>query len=773
MIEQETSATQPSQPLAEKEARAWYRRVPVEFGLALLVTLFFARTLAAGMFDKIPNDGSDIYENLWNYWQWKHNLFERHVNPYFTDYVYYPSGIGLYLHSFQPLVSLQAVFLQLVFGQLLGVNLVILLALTLSTWGAYRLFLYISQHVITAWAGALIFVWCNPWQWDYMQSGQINLLSVQWVPLYVWCLLKAFDSAVGRKQWLFTGLALACLLACSLTEWYYTLQLVILTVIATLFYMVVRAKSWQACGLIFGKAAAIGLVWLGLVSPLLVNMLGQANNRLWYVPSQSQTIIRSVDLLGFIIPNAHNLLYGGLVKAAFPVGLYSGYNPSGVDGSFNPGYLPLGLALLAIIAGIRFKKIRFGLWLWVAVVFAILALGPVLHFNGQTLDWFKLPYWYLYNVPGLNISRDPSNFSVTYILAIAALASLGTRWLCEWIARKWQSPLPLLRRQLKPVTLFSAAVLVIIALEFAPLQIAMGIDPVPDFYRTTLANDKAEYAILEVPSYVQDGGLEHTRMYYQTIHHKKLLGGQLARDHKRLSPTDFLSHSPFFPEALLNDTAIPPTTSDFLPRPAFPAMSPALFGYYNIRYIVVYPQAIDPSEKDNVTSFLQRALGPNPTPVYQDNIITAYKVPPPPASYPPVLTDVGQGWFKPDTKDGQTWRWGQFGQSAEIYLENLTDKPEKVQIEFNAFSYAVPRNLRLTLNYESDVANYKLPASMPGQPFNRQKFKLELELKPGNNILTMFTFEQPVIPATYTKGQDSDPRKLCYGISNFTATPVK
>lgn len=776
MLEQSSNIVKTDAPLTRPEtARPLdrFKRLGFELSLSFLITLLFGRTFVLQMLSKVPTDGSDIYENIWNYWQWQHNLFERLVNPYFTDYVYYPTGISLYLHSFQPLVSLQAVFFQFIFGPIFAINLVILLALTVSTWSAYRLFIYISGHRLGAWLGALVFVWCNPWLWDYFKSGQVNLISLQWIPLYIICLLHSLDHrGQGRAHYVWAGLAVLALLACSLTEWYYTLQLVILTVVVTLFYVVRRSQSWRDRLFIFGKSAGIGLVWLILISPLLINMLSQANNRDWLIPSQSQTVLRSVDLFSFLLPNGHNFFYGGLAQN-LPTSLYRDYNPSGVDGSFNPGYLALALALIAIVAGIRTKRVKFGLWFGLATVFGLLALGPVLHVNGQTLDAVKLPYWILYNLPGLNISRDPSNFSVSYILAIAALVSLGTKVVIEWAATRWKTPLSFASRRIPRSGLLGLAMVGLIVAEFASVTVNMAIIPVPEFYRTTLAADKAEYAILEVPSYVQDGGLEHQRMYYQTFHHKKLLGGQLARDHKRLSPTDFLSHSPFFAEALVNNTAIPPTASDFLTRPDFPALSPALFTYFNIRYIVVYPGALDASEKEATQSFLKRALGDNPTPVYQDTSIIAYKTPALTAPMPTLLNDIGQGWFKPDTKDGQTWRWGQFGQSAEIYLVNLTGQPLKVNATFKAFSYATSRTLRFTLNYERDFPVLQLPASPPNQPHNEKDFSLDLELKPGNNILTAFTFEQPVVPYVITKGQDSDERKLSYGLRDFKVTQVK
>src|SRR4051812_12662949 len=107
MIDQKAKLNEQNPVIAQ--ARPWYKSWWSDGLLALLITLFFARSFAVNILDKLPTNGSDIYENVWNYWQWKHLLFERFVNPFFTDYIYYPTGISLYLHTYQPLVSLQAV----------------------------------------------------------------------------------------------------------------------------------------------------------------------------------------------------------------------------------------------------------------------------------------------------------------------------------------------------------------------------------------------------------------------------------------------------------------------------------------------------------------------------------------------------------------------------------------------------------------------------------------------------------------------------------------
>src|SRR5207248_10703381 len=63
-----------------------------------------ASLLLAALFARVPlshlNDGAvggdiDGYNNIWNYYWLKTALLDLHRNPYFTDYIYYPTGISL------------------------------------------------------------------------------------------------------------------------------------------------------------------------------------------------------------------------------------------------------------------------------------------------------------------------------------------------------------------------------------------------------------------------------------------------------------------------------------------------------------------------------------------------------------------------------------------------------------------------------------------------------------------------------------------------------
>ena len=43
----------------------------------------------------IPGDGFDGWQNFWNLWWVRVSLVDQGVNPFFTDMLYYPTGVNL------------------------------------------------------------------------------------------------------------------------------------------------------------------------------------------------------------------------------------------------------------------------------------------------------------------------------------------------------------------------------------------------------------------------------------------------------------------------------------------------------------------------------------------------------------------------------------------------------------------------------------------------------------------------------------------------------
>ncbi len=741
------------------------------FFASLTVTLIYTRNLAMHLGNAVPQGGTDIYENLWNYWWMRHALFDLHTDPFHTDFLYYPAGVSLRLHSFQPFLSVVAALLYYIFGQILTLNLMILASLTLGVWGAYLLFHYIGSSKLAAFAGGLVFVFCNSYLWDYLQSGQTNLIALEWLPLYTLCLLRALDNQPRLK--LNIALAIIFLLVASLCDWYYALHLILLTAVITAFYLLFRARSWQARRDVLLKAAIIGVTYTILISPIVLPMLAQARAQPWLAPSADQSLDHSVDLLSFVLPNDHSLLYGWLAQK-LPLPFYQHYdpvtgkgfyNPTGVDGSFNPGLIPLGLAIFALVIAWRRRKNqqdgpKVGVWLTLAAFFGIMALGPELHLDGQDLSLVKLPYWLLYRLPFLNIARDPGNFLVPYDLALGALTAIGLTHLLAWLGQKFAKR-PRLKRW-QPALLSGLLLTTLIGSEFLSVDFPVGIISVPKFYQQ-LADDPASYAILELPAYKQSGGVEHFAMYYQTFHQKQLFGGQLARDHKRAGPLDLLKHSPVFHETLLNGKADFASQRDILPAPDLFRWSLSILNYYQVRYIVTYPHSMNERQTADAKDFLRQTIGKTALPVYSDETITAYSVPPAGADQPAPaqFLDIGDGWYGAESDATHTWRWAKGGGPSEIYIMNLTNAPVTVDLQFDAFGLKTSRSLQVALN-TAPVATYNL--AVDGASGH---FEIRPTLAPGNNIITFQSPEAPITPFSLDP-KANDQHALTFAVSNVT-----
>ena len=90
---------------------------------------------------------------------------------------------------------------------------------------------------------------------------------------------------------------------------------------------------------------------------------------------------------------------------------------------------------------------RLSRWIWTALVFGVLALGPLLQIGGRyrfSLDnllpegvTFPLPFTLLHFIPFINANRAPNRNSVILMLALAVLAGYGAAWLLGRIS-KWR-----------------------------------------------------------------------------------------------------------------------------------------------------------------------------------------------------------------------------------------------------------------------------------------------------------------------------------------------
>jgi hypothetical protein len=151
----------------------------------------------------------------------------------------------------------------------------------------------------------------------------------------------------------------------------------------------------------------------------------------------------------------------------------------------------------------------------VALVFALLAMGPQLQIDGHIFN-IPMPYQILSQlIPAFSITGIPGRFVVITSLALAILAAYGFTNLVDWLSAVSGR---------RSVVNYSTTLVVslLIILEFLPVPLPLTPTNLDSFY-TQMGAESDPYAILDIKwdaNYL---------LHAQTIHGKPLVGGWLAR----------------------------------------------------------------------------------------------------------------------------------------------------------------------------------------------------------------------------------------------------
>jgi hypothetical protein len=729
-----------------------------------LLALLYARVALPNLTTGLVGGLNDAYQNMWNNYWVKTAVLDLHTNPFYTTYIYYPTGTSLRFHTLNPLNGLLTMPFNLTLGYLPTTNLLFIFALWLTCFSNYLLIRHLVGNPLAAFAGAAVATYANFRVIGFLVAGQTQMISGQWLPLYILCMLLSVQHlttpspATTRPKpwWLFTLLAVLLLIAMALTDWQYVMYAVLLTLLYGLFYFFILPRPRDKV-LLLSRLALIGILFAIPTFPLLIlPMVQEALISPWLDVSY-QSALHALDLGDFI-----------------------GF------GLFNPGYLALALAALGLWWGWRYGKQDRTLfspawtvlfWAIVALIFYLFALGPQLYIN-NTNTGIPLPYALLQNLPVLNTGRDPGRFVIVALLGVGILSAFGLKFLLTRLQAALAArnlPSPLYR-----VLLSAALVAILLVADLAGYFVASG-DAVavppdwPPFYQQLTA-DNEHYAILELPVFSDAGkGAEHY-MAYQILHGKYIFDGRTARDRKLTNPNNFVKHASLFrqlwlfniPEHLQQE-AYP--GRDILTPTDYTTLGLPILNFYNVRYIVEYKDAIPPDTLSKYETIIHQVLGEQASPTYEDSTLRAYAVPPAqsqPAN--PLTLDVGDGWYPAEIRsDNVVFRFADrrnrdlAGQPndfpAQLLSMNLTTAPLPATLRLTAYSYKQPRTLLPAVN-GTNVATFQLTP-------NAADFQLDLTLQPGNNIIT-FASPEPPLP---TDDPSTDSRLLSFAMYGVTLQP--
>jgi len=443
----------------------------------------------------------DVWTILWSNWWFVEALTCYRTNPFFCHLVWYPFGVDMHLVEIRLMPGLLFLLTQPFVGLLPAFNLVTILGIAASGLGMHVLAFHLTRdHVASFIAG--VFFCASPYMVGTVASGWVHLAHAEWLPLYVWAVLRMEEKPTMRRG----ALAGALMCAAANASWYYGIYLVIFSLIFGGYKLATTPRD--VLNVAFVKAVlALSVVFLcGTLPVAAPSMLKMARGGI--VPKLAVPDIPAA-LLDYFVPSRSAMRH----RSAF-----FAYSCCYIS------YVTLAAAVLGV-ARAREQHQRRGLWLWLAIISFILGLGPYLNvFSDQPARlWghlIPLPDLLVRKVlPFYGFCRNQWRHLSMLCLALSALLSFGVAHFRKQARSRGRKVWPGL-----------CALLMLFFMEAlwigpVPFPVPVMDASVPRVYEAIAASPD-DRAVIVAP-------LDNRALYYQTYHRRPMVGYTSRK--KRLS----------------------------------------------------------------------------------------------------------------------------------------------------------------------------------------------------------------------------------------------
>ncbi len=262
------------------------------FGYAIL-TIIMTYPVVFRFSSHFMCDGGDGFQNVWNMWWMKKSLMAG-THPYYTNFLHYPDGITLLFQTLNPFNGLISIPFQFFFKMEEVYNLVVLFSFVMSGISMYYLVDYLLDRKLPAFVAGIVFTFC-PFHFAH-GLGHLQLIAMEWIPLYGLYLLKTYRED-SKLNIILTSLFLVLNSLCS---WYYMIYCFVFTAIFVIFYTAKCGRGIIDNGFL-KRLGMVILIFYVVMSPILMPMLyikmtqnftGEHNPEIW-----------SADLESFFVPS--------------------------------------------------------------------------------------------------------------------------------------------------------------------------------------------------------------------------------------------------------------------------------------------------------------------------------------------------------------------------------------------------------------------------------------------------------------------------------------
>jgi hypothetical protein len=445
--------------------------------------------------DQVLGGGVDAWIFWWNNW-WIKRALTTGGDPYFTKHLFFPHGVDLTYHSFSWLNSALWLLLEPILGNIAAYNMTVLWVFPLAGWGTERLVRELTHSRGAAFLAGLVFAFV-PYRLG--QYNHHNLMGTQWVPFYTLCLLQAIRGGRWRQLWL----AVLYLVLTALVGWNLFIYLLIWTAWIGGCAWLGRMGPGRR---IFGVVASVVLIGCLILSPLLIPMARRLGTEDALGTTMRQDNMQT-DLLAYVVPSKFHPLWG---QAVAPIYDHLG-GPNEPRRVVYVGYVVM--ALLGYGLAHKDVRRRTGLWWGGALLWWLMALGPVLKLHGHIYANIPLPSYPLSRLYAFQLLKIPDRYNLMLSLPVAVLTGHAVADLAARLGRRWR---------IAGCVVLSALVL----FEFLGVPVKMQSLEVRPFYEQ-LAQEEGEFGIVELPIDFHRTAKKY--MLYQTIHGHPIAEGHVSR----------------------------------------------------------------------------------------------------------------------------------------------------------------------------------------------------------------------------------------------------
>lgn len=343
---------------------------------------------------------------------WVPHALAHGLNPFYSHYLFVPTGVNLAQNTEGPLLGLVAAPITLAFGPLVTANLLLVTAMPLSATAAFVVLRKWQLWWPAAAVGGLIYGFS-----PYMVGQAVDHPVLLFLPLPPFIAFTIASILQRRGSPLRLGIQLGLLVAAQ----YLISQEVLATV--AIFAMIAIVCIAACHPLNIPEMVRAGLAPAGIALGVAVALLAYP---VWMLTAGPQHVNGSTfpianpyhnDLLSFVVP-------GPLQKVSLGMGSLGTH----LVGQSNPtetgGYIGIPLfVIIGIFAWRSRRSPRMQLATVLLIVAALLSLGPYLTVNGH-LTHVPLPFWLLVHLPLLN-NVLPNRISFEMDACIAAIVGFG------------------------------------------------------------------------------------------------------------------------------------------------------------------------------------------------------------------------------------------------------------------------------------------------------------------------------------------------------------